>query len=238
MGAWIERQGGMDESQLDLSVQPKASVAWVQHGVMVMDGSGSMTLPYQDPEGAASGISKGAATERALRGLIEELKKSSLAVHFHLAFVSFNDRVTDERSSRPIEDVPLEGSYDPTANGIGGTAIHRGLDAAGSMVEGFLRDGAAKEMPVSSVVILMSDGEEQDDPVRTRAVAEKLKELPGTRLAACLFATEGTPAYGEDLLKQIVSEPRLYQRVVDIRGLRKFFVETLEADDIVPVAPR
>jgi uncharacterized protein YegL len=228
----------MDESKLDLSVQPVPSTAWIQQGVMVMDGSGSMTLPYADPEGPASGITKGAATERALRDLIKELGQSSLSVHFRLSFISFNDQVTDERQSEPVEEISLDRSYDPTTNGNGGTAIHRGLDAAISMVEGFVRDGASQEVPVSSVVILMSDGEEQDDAVRTAAVAAKLKELPGTRLAACLFATQGAPAYGEDLLQQIVSEPRLYQRVVDIKGLRKFFIETLEASSALPSGPQ
>lgn len=207
--------------------------AWIQLAVMVNDGSGSMTLPLAEPdasvEGYGSARTKGAGVDIASRSLLERMKQSRMKANFQFSFVSFNDDVTERRPPQPLVDVPLDRSYDPTSHGVGGTAIHRGLDAAAAIVEAFMRDAAGSEVPVSAVVCLMSDGEEMDDSVRTADVAARLRALPNTSLAACLFATHGQPPAGEPLLKSLVSEPRLYQRVYDTEELRKFFHASITA---------
>jgi uncharacterized protein YegL len=213
------------EQGRSIPVQPVAPAAYIQLGVLVNDGSGSMTLTYADPEGAQR--TKAAAVDLAVRGLVERLQASRMASNFCLSVVAFNDNVTDLKEARRVAEIPVTESYDPTDHGIGGTAIHRGLDAAYQIISEFLNEGRAAEVPTSAVVVLMSDGEERDDPEKTRAAAARLKELPNTSLAACLFATDGQQAEGEPLLKEIVSEPRFYKRVHGKDELREFFLSSV-----------
>jgi len=211
--------------------QPVAPQAWYQLGVLVIDGSGSMTLPYAGDEevGLEGGAvrSKAEATGDALGGFVTRMKQSVNASNFGLSFVFFNDAVTHDRKPTLVPDLDPNASYDPTAYGIGGTAIHSGLDAAASMVETFMREGAALEVPLSAVVVLMSDGEERDDPVKTAAAANRIKGLPKTRLTSCLFATQGQPAVGEALLQEVASAPQFYQRAYSTEQLRSFFEDSL-----------
>ena len=207
--------------------------SWFQLVVTVNDGSGSMTLPSAEPDeslgAGAPARTKAAAVEGALKGLLHDLKQGRSPENFHFSFVSFNDVVTDERAPVRLVDVPVDASYDPTAKGIGGTAIHSGLDAACRIVERYMREAAASEVPVSAVVAVMSDGEERDDAVKTAEAAARIRALPCTHLAACLFAAKGDPATGGDLLESIVSAPELYSRVYSAAQLRAFFKKSVTA---------
>lgn len=211
--------------------QPVAPQAWYQLGVMVIDGSGSMTLPYGGDEeiglGGGAVRTKAEATEDALKMFVERMKKSHNAPNFGLSFVFFNDQVTHQRDPEVVPKLDASLSYNPTSFGIGGTAIHSGLEAATSIIETFMREGAAREVPLSAVVVVMSDGEERDDPVRTAAAADRLKKLPSTKLTSCLFATKGQPAVGENLLQEIASGPQFYQRAYSTEQLRSFFEASL-----------
>jgi uncharacterized protein YegL len=220
----------MNQSEMGIPVQPAAAATWMQLGVMVNDGSGSMTLkcaPDESLEGAAPAHTKAAAVDGALKKFIERMQRGRMAANFCLSFVSFNDNVTEQRAPEKLSDVSISCSYDPTLHGTGGTAIHSGLEAASAIVSQFLREGQASEVPVSAVVVLMSDGEERDDPVKTKAAAAKLREMSNTRLAACLFAGDEQSAEGEPLLEEIVSHPSLYTRVHNAEELRKFFTASL-----------
>jgi uncharacterized protein YegL len=155
------------------------------------------------------------------------LQQSHNAPNFGLSFVFFNDQVTHEREPKKVLELNPNDSYDPTSHGVGGTAIHSGLDAAASIIEKFMREGAELEVPLSAVVVLMSDGEERDDPVKTAASARKVKELPNTKLTSCLFATKGQPAVGEALLQEVATAPQFYQRAYSTDQLRSFFEASL-----------
>jgi hypothetical protein len=198
---------------------------------MVNDGSGSMTLPFDKPdesiEGASASETKAAAVETAVKTLLEEMQKGRGPANFHFSFISFNNAVTEERAPQPLPAVSAQASYDPTRNGIGGTAIHRGLDAAAAVVEKFMAEHAASELPLSAVVTVMSDGEERDDVEMTRKSAARIREMRNTDVAACLFATKDQPAPGGELLDKIVSRPSLYKCVYNARELRGFFSESI-----------
>lgn len=209
-----------------MPIQPVAPATWIQLGVLVNDGSGSMTETYVDPEGGQ--MTKAEAVDEAVTGLVERLQTSRMASNFRISVVAFNEVVTDHMAARPVKDVPLSASYNPTDHGIGGTAIHRGLDAAHQIVSQFFAAEQVREVPVSAVVVLLSDGEERDDPDKTKAAAARLKELPNTHLAASLFSTGGA-SEGEALLEEIVSEPRFYKRVHGREELRKFFTASVTA---------
>lgn len=207
--------------------QPVAAQAWYQLGVMVIDGSGSMTLPFAEDE--ESGLSGGAvrnkaeAVEAALKKFVGRMKASHNAQNFGLSFVFFNTSVTHERGPVVVPKLDASASFNPIAYGAGGTAIHTGLDAAAVIVETFMQEGASLEVPLSAVVVVMSDGEERSDTEKTKAAANRIKGLPNTKLTSCLFATQGEAAVGESLLQEISSSPDYYQRAYSTEALRKFF---------------
>jgi von Willebrand factor type A domain len=206
---------------------------WYQLAVMVNDGSGSMTWPFAEPDDSledyATVRTKAAAVDGALRTLIKDIKKGKSPQNYQFSFVSFNDRITDKQPPRALREIAENDNYDPTSHGTGGTAIHLGLDAAAEIAEAYLAFAHSRELPVSVVVVLMSDGEERDDPMRTTAAAERIRNLSSTILAACLFATKDQPAIGQPLLESIVSEPELFQRVYNAQELRKFFKKSVTA---------
>jgi uncharacterized protein YegL len=209
---------------------PVAPPSWVQLGVLVLDGSTSMTWQLEEQSDEVSELlpplKKGEAVEVALKGLFNRLKSGNRAANFQFGLVTYNDKVTEERAPRPLLELTLSESFDPTARGTGGTHTALGLDAAGRMAEAFLDQHVRSDLPVSVVVLLMSDGEDAD-PAATLAAATRVRELPNTEVAACLFATKGKPPVGDRLLRALVSAPRLYETVYTPEQLRSFFQASL-----------
>ena len=207
--------------------QPTVSQAWYQLGVLVIDGSASMTEPYAEGHemslAGGSAPNKAEATDDATRKFIERMRSGRNAPNFGLAVVYFNQNVTHERPPMKMLDLDPGASYNPTTYGTGGTAIHTGLDAAARIIERFRQEGAALEVPLSQVVVVMSDGEENSDLGMVRAAADRIKALPETKLCSCLFATRGQGAPGEPLLQEIATGLQFYQRIYDTEALRKFF---------------
>jgi hypothetical protein len=201
-----------------------APPAWQQLVMRVADGSESMTWPLHEPdaslEGNAPARTKAEAVDMATRDLVNRLRAGRVAANFMYGSVSFNDRITENLAPRPLLDVAAGDDFDPTSGGIGGTQIWLGLDAAAKTIEGLQQRGG--DVPLSSVVLVLSDGECSDRD-KTLAAAKRLAALPGTSIAACLFATRGEPAHGADLLRSIVTEHKLYQTVFTAEQLRDFF---------------
>ena len=212
---------------------PFATPAWIQLGVAVIDGSGSMGLPFAEQDGSLNGVlpvrTKAEVVDRVLRAFVNRMKSSRNAPNFRFAFVSFHHAVTEVRQPRDVVDIPATDSYDPTTHGTGGTAIYTGLEAAADLVETFMRVERGGELPTSAVVVVLSDGDEQTDATRTIAAAQRIRDTPNTLLASAFFATKGQAATGEQLLHAIASETRLYERVCTVQQLRAFFQASMTA---------
>lgn len=223
----------MQETDLIENLETVEAVAWKQLAVMVDDGSLSMTLELKEPDESVEGIlpvrTKAAGVESALKDLVNRMKASEKAANFEFAFISFNDQVTERKDPTPVMSISTTDTFDPTANGTGGTAIHTGLLAAEEIVTEFFARHRGSELPVSAVVVLMSDGEEMHDPKLTAEIGARLREAANVSVAACLFATKGEPAHGDRLLESLVSESRLYQRVYNTEQLRGFFWDSVTA---------
>jgi uncharacterized protein YegL len=206
---------------------PLAPPAWRQLGVLVNDGSGSMKLNHALPDAGPEAAhlppkTKAQAVDLAVRDLLSLMKTSTKAANFSFSFVTFHGAVSDERPPQELLQVPMNASYDPTANGTGGTAIWSGLEAAHRIVDDFVNAGDIDSVPRSAVVVVMSDGEDSD-PSKTIAAAQRLRQLPNTSVAACFFATKGSSSPGVGLLQALASEPRLYQTIYTAEQLRDFF---------------
>lgn len=226
--AQLEAAGPCEQHLVEVEVH--APPSWRELGVLVLDGSASMQLLMALLDESLKTMlptkTKGEAVDAAVRELVNRLKSSVRAANFALTLIVFNETVTDERSARDVLAIDPTESFDPTAHGVGGTAIHTGLDAAHNHVSEFLRVEAASGLPLSAVVIVLSDGED-GNPKATLEAAARLKELPNTLVAAGLFATKGRPAVGAELLQAIASRPNLYQTVFNGAQLRDFFHASL-----------
>jgi hypothetical protein len=218
---------------------PVAAPSWIQLGVFVIDASSSMTWEFDEPDRSLEGVlpvrTKAQAVDCVLGEFVERMRSSRKAANFRFAFVSFHHQCSEVRAPQPVLEIPPTDSYEPTANGTGGTAIFTGLEAAEQIVARFIEENRDAEVPVSAVVAVLSDGEEGHDAARTLQAAERLRAIPNTLIAAGLFATKGQPPAGEELLQALASRPDLYQRVYEGEELRGFFEASMTQ---VPLGPQ
>lgn len=199
-----------------------------QLGVLVVDGSGSMT------ETTAGNITKAQATNNAIRELFTRFKVSRVARNFTFAVVTF-DGAPSVRL-QPTEAGPLlddNADYDPLVGHGGGTNIYAALEEADRIVSGYLAQAPAGGVPHSAVILVMSDGC-CSEPSRTRQVVSAIKggaNAGRVRICAALFARVGqADAAGEALLRDIASDPIMgYKTVYDGETLRGFFEASLAA---------
>ena len=201
---------------------------FAQLGVLIVDGSGSMK------EQTAGGITKAQATNNSIRELFTRFKESRVRSNFTFAVVTFDHnarvRMQPTECGDALDD---NGDYDPLQGHGGGTAIHAALEEAETLVERFLQSAPPGGVPHSAVMLVMSDGV-SSDPVRTRAVADRIKRgANGQRIkiACALFSTLGSnDVAGETLLKEIASDPVMgYKTVYSGDALREFFKASISA---------
>lgn len=209
---------------------PVSPPAWRQLGVFVLDGSVSMTWEYDD---GADAISLGPQTKATVvstvvRELVNVLDVSRRRFHFAVGSVFFHETVAHEEPPCTVDQIPGSKSFDPTQHGTGGTSVGSGIDAAARMVSSFYSDEADLGVPLSAVVLVLSDGE-CSNPQGTIDAAKRLRELPNVVVASCYFATKGEGASaGPRLLQAVSSDPaRYYQTVFNGAQLRDFFMASI-----------
>ena len=207
-------------------------VAWKQLGILVLDGSPSMTEGFADADDPNGNFSrtKAAAVDAAVKQFLAMLAVSSKRANFSIATVSFNDRVTHERKPTRIGDINhVNESFDPTAHGAGGgTAIFAGMETAYEIAQKWLVESSGS-VPTSVVIAVLTDGE-CGDPTRTIQLAQRIKsEEPRIGIAAGMFATKGRGTPGTQLLQAIVTKPELYAVVYSAAQLRDWFNASITA---------
>jgi uncharacterized protein YegL len=199
-----------------------------QLGILVVDGSGSMT-------GASSGnISKAQATNNSVRELFTRFKASRVKKNFAFSVVTFDGSASVRL--QPMDVGPAlddNGDYNPLIGHGGGTNIYAALECAGKIADDFIAQAQPDGVNHSAVILVMSDGG-CSSPARTREVATRIKGGPnGPRVKICstLFATIGSPdVAAEQLLREIASDPVMgYKTVYDGEALRGFFERSISA---------
>lgn len=206
--------------------------SWLQLGVLVLDGSASMTWDLVETDTSIAGLparTKAQAVDAAVRDLVSRLQASRKAPNFSIGMVSFTTSVTEARTPREVLAIGPTESFDPTAKGTGGTNVAAGLHDAHAMIQAFYASEAGHGVPLSSVVLVMTDGADSD-PQAALAGAEALKRLPNTTVACCYFADrKGSDSVGPRLLQGMASGPTAYQSVYSAEQLRKFFLASMTA---------
>lgn len=199
-----------------------------QLGILVLDGSGSMS------EQVEGNISKADAVNIATRDLLTRLIASKNKRDFSIGVITFDTtanvrlpitRVCDDKGGT-VDD---NADYNPMNGHGGGTNLAGALEEAEKMATQFLSQGPSG-MPLSVVVVVLSDGLSQTDP---KTVANRIKQNERITLAATLFARSGDSSaevqHGQTQLLSIVSSPTLYKTTRDSETLRKFFIASVSS---------
>jgi uncharacterized protein YegL len=217
------------------TIEPIASIGKIetprqfsQLGLLVVDGSGSMT------EQAVGNISKAQATNNSIRELFTRFKVSRVAKNFSFAVITFDN--TARVRLYPTEVGPNlddNADYNPLNGHGGGTSIHTALEESEKMISDYFATAPPGGVPHSAIILVMSDGC-CGNPKKTKEVAERIKNGQhgsNVKLCSTLFATVGaTDAAGENLLRDIASDPVMgYKTVYDGETLRTFFEKSISA---------
>ena len=167
--------------------------------------------------------------------LIYDLCKRSSKKDFSIAVVTFDTNAAVHTSITRVHDdqgntIDDNADYNPLNGHGGGTDIGEGLKVAHSLAEQFLSSAPTNSVPHSVVVVVMSDGMSNGDPV---AIANRMKHNPKITICSTLFARKGEndqeSQQAQALLKEIASSPVHYKTVYDAETLRKFFVASVSS---------
>lgn len=223
----------MFEPIADLDEPPVVPRTFNQLGILVLDGSGSMT------EVSAEKIQKAQAVDMAVKELLGRLKASRAAPNFSMAVVTFDTSAITHSPAMAVSEIDEYGDYNPLPGHGGGTDIGAALRQAQQVAQQFLNEATQESVPRSVVIVLMSDGMHQSgpDPV---PVADQIKLGPQITICATLFAAAGSnsteSAAAEDLLRRLASSPVHYRTTYRAEDLRKFFIASVSSGKNVKIA--
>ena len=196
-----------------------------QLGILVLDGSGSMS-----GSSANGNQTKSEAVHSAVKELLSCLKASNNFSNFSIAIVTFDHRAKVHTPITPLVDIDDLGDFNPLVGHGGGTDIGNALTEAKLLIEKHLLEGTKESnegIPHQAVVIVLSDGMSSGEP---KVVAQEIKDIGSdVVIASTLFASKGE-SYPQaiEILKDIASDPIAnYTTVYDAEALRNFFVASL-----------
>jgi hypothetical protein len=201
-----------------------APATWSQLGILVLDGSISMNETSSMGGERRGSVTKAQGVDAAVRSLVRRLRDSRSRNNFHLALISYNDRVTHVEQPRPVVAIDDSEDFDPTAHGTGGTRLTLGLQEAKRVADAFL--ATPSELVRSVVVVALSDGEDEN-PAGVQAAASAFGE---SATICTAHLSTGTPSPGETLLRSIATDPvRNFTVVQTAEELRDFFMKSVTA---------
>lgn len=200
-----------------------------QLGVLVLDGSGSMT-----DKSASGNQTKAEAVHSAVKELLSRLKVSNNKNNFSMAVVTFDNQAKTHTKATPVVDIDDLADYNPLHGHGGGTNIPTALQHAKEIVREHIDQGKKAEnagIPHKAVLVVMSDGMSSGNPEMT---AEEMKKEFGDDVLLCstLFATKrASDPRAIEILKSIATDPaKNYITVYDAESLRKFFIASISSE--------
>jgi|GEM_PF-688071 len=189
-----------------------------QLGILVLDGSGSMTDP------AKMNLTKAQSVNVAVRDLLGRMKASQVSQNFSFAVVMFGEDTKAHTPITPLSSIDDNGDFNPLVVDGSNTRIFAGLEEAKMLADKFLNEAPQGGVFHSVLILLMSDGI-CSQPQTSLAVAQNLKNNSQVKIACAYFGTLGknNPS-AEDLLKDISSDPtQFYKITYGSEDLRAFF---------------
>ncbi len=194
-----------------------------QLGILVLDGSGSMT------EKAAMNSTKAKEVNAAVIELFNRINVSRVKQNFSFACIKFDETATVSLPPTPFDyNALINENYDPTIGKGGGTKIFEALNEAKKLAEDFLNSAPPDGVPHKVLILLMSDGM-CFQPKKTIEVANNLKSNPKILIASAYFGTVGEiDTDAQKVLKEVSTDPATYYTTVyDGEALRAFFERSI-----------
>jgi Mg-chelatase subunit ChlD len=196
-----------------------------QLGLLVLDGSGSMT------EMGPFNTSKAKHVSAAVVELFNRMNVSRVKQNFSFACIKFDNSPTLSLSPTAFDhSVLMNQNFDPTDGKGGGTQIFEALNEAQKIAENFLSSAPADGLPHKVLILLMSDGM-CFQPNTTKTVATNIKINPKVQIACAYFGEVGKiDADAQDLLKGVCSDlgsGPAFTTVYDGEALRAFFERSI-----------
>jgi Mg-chelatase subunit ChlD len=206
--------------------KPEVPRTFHQLGILVLDGSGSMS------EMGRQQLTKAQEVELGIKELLSRFDGSRVKNNFSFACIKFDTTSTVTLPPTPFKDIDYFNEDFNPLNGKGrGTHIFDALNEAKKIAEEFLSNAPTDGVKHSVVILLMSDGL-CFQPETTNAVADNIKLNNEIVLASAYLAEIGnTNSEANDtknLLQAISSNPvSYYATVYDGETLRKFFERSI-----------
>ncbi|WP_412466648.1 vWA domain-containing protein [Pedobacter sp. KLB.chiD] len=194
-----------------------------QLGILVLDGSGSMT------DKAPMNSTKAKEVNSGVVELFNRLNVSRVKQNFSFACIKFDETATVTLPPTSFDFNRLMGeNYDPTVGKGGGTQIFEALNEAKKLAENFLNSNPIDGVPYKVLILLMSDGM-CFQPQTTISVAANLKSNPKINIACAYFGTVGeTTTDAQKVLREVSTDPAtFYTTVYDGEALRAFFERSI-----------
>jgi uncharacterized protein YegL len=194
-----------------------------QLGILVLDGSGSMTAK------AAMNSTKAKEVNAAVMELFNRINASRVKQNFSFACIKFDETATISLQPTTFDfNQLMNENYDPTVSKGGGTQIFEALNQAKTLAERFLNDAPADGVPHKVLILLMSDGL-CFQPQTTISVAGSLKSNPKIQIACAYFGSIGeNDADAQKVLKEVSTDGvTYYTTVYDGEALRAFFERSI-----------
>jgi len=196
-----------------------------QLGLLVLDGSGSMTAmgPFN--------TSKAKHVSAAVIELFNRINVSRVKQNFSFACIKFDDSPMLSLSPTSFNhSVLMNQDFDPTKGKGGGTHIFEALSEAQKVAETFLSSAPVGGLPHKVLILLMSDGMCYQ-PKTSEAVATNIKANPKIQIACAYFGEVGkVDPDAQNLLKEICSDlgnGPAFTTVYDGEALRAFFERSM-----------
>lgn len=193
-----------------------------QLGILVLDGSGSMT------DSAKMNLTKAQSVHLAVKELLGRLKAGRVKDNFSFSVLMFGGDTKEHTQITPLSNIDDNGNFDPLIVDASTTRIFLGLEKAKKYAQDFLGNAESGGVNHSVIILLMSDGI-SEDPQECISVAQDLKSNSAVKIACAYFGTLGAnDSNAQDLLQQICSDPtQYYKTTYDAEELRKFFESSI-----------
>jgi len=209
--------------------KPEVPQTFHQLGILVLDGSGSMS------DTGRNQLTKAQEVEMGMKEMFSRFDASRVKNNFSFACIKFDTTATLSMPPTQFRDIEyFNEDFNPLNGKGGGTHIFEALNEAKKVAETFLANAPQGGVRHSAVILLMSDGL-CFQPQTTIAVADNIKNLGDIDIACAYLSDVGSSNINieesnstKSLMQIIASDPiRYYATVYDGESLRKFFESSI-----------
>jgi uncharacterized protein YegL len=203
--------------------KPQTPRTACQLGILVLDGSGSMTEPDK------SGIAKHAAVNAAIKDTVSRLHVSSRVTDIDLSLIRFggpngNRAAEVFYNTAPVLDYDPMSDYDPLLGG--NTYIAAGLEKALEVANSYISSPPVEGVPTDVLILVMTDGMFSENP---QQIVNEIKKNNQIKMCACFFGKEADQSAVKALKDIVTDQVSGYLTVYNTEQLKKFFLASIQA---------